>query len=76
MTISEQHRLVRELVDHEGKMTREERALFDMLRKRDKDDEDLDLLSKKALVDMHTRYAVRATPAANPLDALFRKDAP
>jgi hypothetical protein len=76
MTISEQHRIIRDLRDHESKMTRGERELFDMLRKRDKDDEDLDLLSKKKLLDMHERYVAHPKPARNPLDALFRKDEP
>ena len=71
MTSIEQHKLVAELHDYENRMTREEQAMFVMFRKRDRDDEDLDELSRKKLKDLHEKYAVRARPKTNPLDALF-----
>jgi len=71
MTSVEQHKLVRELRDFEGRMTRAELEMFDMFRKRDKDDEDLDRLSKKKLQDLYDKYVVASRPKGNPLDALF-----
>ncbi len=71
MTKSEQHKLVVELRDHEMKMTRAESEAFDMFRKRDKDDEDLDTISRKKLVELHDKYVVASRPKGNPLDALF-----
>ena len=73
MTSIEQHSLVSELCAHEMRMTAREREEFSMFRKRDKDDEDLDALSRKRLVELHEKYAVRPVEARNPLDALFRK---
>lgn len=71
MTSVEQHRLVRELRDVEMKMTRSEQEMFDMFRKRDKDDEDLDTLSRKKLLELYEKYIVSRRPKGNPLDALF-----
>jgi hypothetical protein len=71
MTSVEQHKLVRELRDHVSKMTRAEEEMFDMFRKRDKDDEDLDTLSKKKLQELYDKYVVASRPKGNPLDALF-----
>lgn len=71
MTSVEQHRIVRELRDHAMKMTRVEQETFDMFRKRDKDDEDLDNLSRKKLLEMYEKYVVASRPKGNPLDALF-----
>jgi len=71
MTSVEQHKLIRELRDYEHRMTREEQERFDMYRKRDKDDEDLDRLSKVKLQEMYDKYVVANRPKGNPLDALF-----
>lgn len=73
MTSVEQHKIVRELRDHEMKMTRAEQEVFDMYRKRDKDDEDLDKLSRQKLMEMYEKYVVASRPKGNPLDALFGK---
>ncbi len=73
MTTVEQHKIVRELRDHEAKMTRADQEVFDMYRKRDKDDEDLDKLSRKKLMEMYEKYVVASRPKGNPLDALFGK---
>ena len=72
MTSVEQHKIVAELRDHERKMSRSELETFEMLRKRDKDDEDLDLQSKKILMQLHEKYVKRLRPSGNPLDALFK----
>ncbi|MDT8324518.1 MAG: hypothetical protein RRA94_10420 [Bacteroidota bacterium] len=71
MTSVEQHKLIRELRDYENRMTREEQERFDMYRKRDKDDEDLDRLSKVKLKELYEKYVVSGRPRGNPLDALF-----
>ena len=73
MTSVEQHKIIRELRDYEMKMSRAEQELFDMYRKRDKDDEDLDRLSKKKLQELYDTYVVASRPKGNPLDALFGK---
>ncbi|MBR9974765.1 MAG: hypothetical protein KFF77_04235 [Bacteroidetes bacterium] len=73
MTSVEQHKLVRELRDFTARMTREEERLFDMYRKRDKDDEDLDTLSRKKLQELYEKYVVASRPKGNPLDSLFSK---
>ncbi|MBE0645722.1 MAG: hypothetical protein IH600_16705 [Bacteroidetes bacterium] len=73
MTSVEQHKIIRELRDYESKMSRAEQDLFDMYRKRDKDDEDLDRLSKKKLQEMYDKYVIASRPKGNPLDALFGK---
>ncbi len=71
MTSVEQHKIIRELRDREMKMTRAEQEMFDMFRKRDKDDEDLDSISRKKLMELYEKYVVAARPKGNPLDALF-----
>ena len=73
MTKSDQHKLVEELRDRTMKMTRAEQEMFDMFRKRDKDDEDLDTISRRKLVELHEKYVVAFRPKGNPLDALFGK---
>jgi hypothetical protein len=73
MTTVEQHKLVLDLCDHIRKMTRAEQEAFDMLFRRDKDDEDLDLFAKKELTALHDKYVKRPKSAVNPLDALFKK---
>jgi hypothetical protein len=59
MTHAEQHAMIVELMDFERKMGREDQELFRMFVKRDKDDEDLDLISGKKLAAMHEHYVVR-----------------
>lgn len=73
MTSIEQHKLIAALREYEGRMTRAELEAFTMYKKRDTDDEDLDELSKKALLAMHERLVGAPAPRANPLDALFKK---
>ncbi len=73
MTSVEQHKIIRELRDYAMKMSRAEQEQFDMYRKRDRDDEDLDRLSKQKLQEMYDKYVVASRPKGNPLDALFGK---
>lgn len=58
MTRVEQHKIILELRDYEQKMTRSEQEEFRMFVKRDKDDEDLDAISKKKLEVLYTHYIV------------------
>jgi hypothetical protein len=59
MTHAEQHRMIIELTDFERRMGRDDQELFHMFVKRDKDDEDLDLIAGKKLAAMHEKYVVR-----------------
>lgn len=59
MTRSEQHKQIQELRSYAGVMSREDRDVFDMLLKRDKDDEDLDALAVRNLERLAERYVRR-----------------
>ncbi len=59
MTHVEQHRMILELRDVVHTMTRDEEETFSMFVKRDKDDEDLDVISQKQLEAMYGKYVVR-----------------
>jgi len=54
--------MIEELEDHVRKMTRYEQEEFHMFVKRDKDDEDLDTLSQKRLLELYDRYTKRRGP--------------
>jgi len=58
MTHDEQHKMIIELTDYARKMGRYEQKDFEMFLKRDKDDEDLDELSQKRLIELYTKYVV------------------
>ncbi len=59
MTHAEQHELIVELMDHRRTMKRYDQEEFDMFVKRDKDDEDLDTMSQKRLLQLHETYIGR-----------------
>jgi hypothetical protein len=59
MTHAEQHRLIEELRERASRMSRSDEEFFDICRKRDKDDEDIDGISLKKLVALHTKYVVQ-----------------
>lgn len=59
MTRSEQHEQIEELKSSVGSMSREDRYEFDMLVKRDKDDEDLDSVARETLRRLAERYIRR-----------------
>ena len=71
MLILEQHKLVRELKDCLGKMTSAERYDFEMMQKRDKDEEELDQLAFVRLETMHKRLVVKKSK--KDIEELFRK---
>ncbi len=56
MTHIEQRKLIQELKDYERRMSRAEQEEFAMFVKRDKDDEDIDEMSKKSLLLLHEKY--------------------
>lgn len=58
MTHVEQHNVIRALKDYEQTMSRAEQEEFAMWVKRDKDDEDLDEISKKKLMHLYEKYIV------------------
>jgi hypothetical protein len=56
MTHEEQHRIVEELRDYMNKMKGKDYYDFEMFWKRDRDDEDLDEISKERLVELYEKY--------------------
>lgn len=58
MTHIEQHKIILELREYEGKMSRQEQETFRMFVKRDKDDEDIDEVSRKQLMQLYQKYVV------------------
>ena len=59
MTHADQKGMIRELQDVARKMTRSEEEMFQMFVKRNKDDEDLDLLSQGKLQQLYDTYLPR-----------------
>jgi len=59
MTHAEQHRMIIELMDYRHRMSRDEDETFDMFVKRNNDDEDLDAMSQRRLLQMHEKYVQR-----------------
>jgi len=56
MTHAEQHRMIGELMDFSRKMSRRDLEEFEMFVKRDKDDEDLDTISQRRLMQLYATY--------------------
>jgi hypothetical protein len=56
MTHAEQHAMIVELMDYGRKMGRYDQEEFEMYVKRDKDDEDLDSISQRRLIQLHGKY--------------------
>ncbi|RCK72448.1 MAG: hypothetical protein IGBAC_0522 [Ignavibacteriae bacterium] len=56
MTKSEQHKIIETLRDYIHKMNRYELEDYEMFRKRDRDDEDLDSISLKKLIELYEKY--------------------
>ena len=59
MTRAEQRGMIQELRDHTRRMTRAEEEELAMFLKRDKDDEDLDSLSRDRLIALYRKYVPR-----------------
>lgn len=56
MTRAEQHEMIEKLRDYESKMRGRELDDFEVMRKRDRDDEDLDELRRRHLIELYTKY--------------------
>jgi hypothetical protein len=56
MTFVEQHKMVQQLRSKTLKMTDDEKTLFEMIVKRDKDDEELDVISMAKLKNIYEKY--------------------
>lgn len=56
MTRVEQHKIIESLMDYVHKMRGIDFDDFEMLRKRDRDDEELDILSRRRLTELYTKY--------------------
>jgi hypothetical protein len=56
MTHADQKGMIRELMDHSRKMTRAEDEELAMFVRRDKDDEDLDAISRRRLIALYQKY--------------------
>jgi hypothetical protein len=56
MTIVEQHNIIKLLSEYSHKMRGKDLDEFEMMRKRDKDDEELDALRRKRLLELFERY--------------------
>lgn len=67
----EQRELIKALESVTGKMSREDSSAFEMLRKRDRDDEELDVLSQRRLRQLADIYLPKK-PKVDP-DGLLKK---
>jgi hypothetical protein len=56
MTKIEQHKIIDLLRDYLHKMSGSDMDDFEMLRKRDRDDEDLDTLGRRRLSELYVKY--------------------
>jgi hypothetical protein len=56
VTKTEQRKIVEQLVDYMHKMSGRDLDTFEMFRKRDRDDEDLDVLSRRELTELYVKY--------------------
>ena len=71
MTKAEQQRMIKDLQGHAARMNRTELETFEMLRKRDKDDEDLDALAVRTLEQLHAKFL--PTRTKSDVDDLWKK---
>jgi hypothetical protein len=56
MTKVEQHNIIENLNDYMHKMSGRDLDEFEMMRKRDRDDEDLDELTRRRLSEIYVKY--------------------
>jgi hypothetical protein len=56
MTKVEQHNIIQSLSDYAHKMSGRDMDEFEMMRKRDRDDEDLDELTRRRLSELYVKY--------------------
>ena len=63
--------LLEDLRDFESRMTKEDQFDFQMLQKRDKDDEEFDRLSVRRIEELHKKYVVKKM--VKDIDSLLKK---
>jgi hypothetical protein len=56
MTKVEQHKMIETLHDYQQKMRGRDLDEFEMMRKRDRDDEELDAITRRRLLELYTLY--------------------
>ncbi len=56
MTRVEQHKIIETLRDYAHKMRGRELDEFEMMRKRDRDDEEIDEISRRRLMELYVKY--------------------
>ena len=56
MTKIEQHKIIEMLQDYVHRMSGRDLDDFEMFRKRDRDDEDLDEISRRRLSELYVKY--------------------
>ena len=56
MTSTEQHNIIKTLADYAHKLRGKEADEFEMMQKRDRDDEELDELSRRRLLEFYVKY--------------------
>ena len=56
MTRTEQHKMIEALREYEHKMKGRDLDDFEMMRKRDRDDEELDELAWRKLLELYNKY--------------------
>jgi hypothetical protein len=56
MTKVEQHKMIETLRDYQQKMRGRDLDEFEMMRKRDRDDEELDAITRRRLLELYTLY--------------------
>ncbi len=71
MKRDEQHKMIAALEEQRGKMTQKEKDAYDVLLKRDRDDEDLDAESLQRLTDLYRHYVMKRT--REDLEARWKK---
>ncbi len=56
MTRVEQHKIIEELREYAHKMRGSDLDNFEMMHKRDRDDEELDEMSRRRLMELYVKY--------------------
>jgi hypothetical protein len=63
VTKSEQHQMIDDLRSFRSTMGESDLREFEMLMKRDRDDEEFDVLARRKLEELHTKYVIRRKKA-------------
>jgi hypothetical protein len=71
MSFRDQQKYLDILKKYERKFSPDDKKVYDMFMKRQKDDEDFDTISMKKLIELHDKYYVQADKSK--FDSLFKK---